>query len=507
MRSLYIVLTLLAILPRSAWGWPGLNFAPSHAPPPHFNVVPLDRFREGQSQISTLQSAAKTETFLDKMLGTNCYSRAVKELQHDCAHLDQAQKSRLALRLANCQLATQGQDTYPCSDNEPLRACVERLPDRDNYMYIEFLTHVDSMCLFIQNQDFEKHTEFMLNQLSEGAGYASEQLASMGANTKKISEDAAAIKMSTEDALGRLKEQKELQLAAIEVTRQHRSETTAKFADLSEQQRAALHLAERQLDLGKELEAATEGVERKVVEGQAHLESIFGSLGVKATELAAAQASAAAAQQQLEQHLKGLQDGSKGLRNAVETVAEYQRRSDAALIKLLGRSYTLEDAVFYGAGVLAAIAAGASKATAGARLPVLGLMGVSLVAERALVDRLHLWLEMDTTGEVMLNLPLPFWVPKALFGGDQGPLTFNFKWFVRRICASLALILLVLTITAYRDWERATYKRLELIHEEIKAMQLKHDLEVRAYQHEILQARMEAIARLGGGRGGGGRRF
>lgn len=505
MRALKLIATLLALLPTSAWGWPGHSRASSHAsPPPQFNVVPLERFREGQAQVSTLQAAAKTETFLDKMLGTNCYSRAVKELQRDCKHLDQVQKSRLALRLANCQLATQGQGTYPCSDEEPLRKCVERLPDRDNFLYIEFLTHVDSMCLFIQNQDFEKHTEFMLNQLSEGAGYASEQLARMGSHTQRLSEDAAAIKISTEDALGRLKEQKDLQLAAMEADRQHRTETAAKFADLSEQQSAALRLAEKQLELGKELEAATEGVGRKVVEGQSQLETLFGSLGEKATELAAAQASAAEAQQQLETHLKGLQHNSKGLKSAVEAVAEYQRRSDAALIKLLGRAYTLEDALFYGAGVLAAMAAGTSKATAGARLPVLGIFAGSLVAERVLVDKLHLWLEVDSAGDVVLTLPFPAWLPGPLRGGVEGPLTFNFKWMVRRVCGTLALVLIIATVAAYRDWERATYRRLEQIHEEIKAMQRKHDEEVRNYQHEILRARMEAIGRLAGGGGGAG---
>ena len=39
----------------------------------------------------------------------------------------------------------------------------------------------------------------------------------------------------------------------------------------------------------------------------------------------------------------------------------------AVLMRLLGKSYTLEDAAFYAAGLLAALAAGASPATAGVR--------------------------------------------------------------------------------------------------------------------------------------------
>lgn len=41
--------------------------------------------------------------------------------------------------------------------------------------------------------------------------------------------------------------------------------------------------------------------------------------------------------------------------------------SAAVLMRLLGKSYTLDDAVFYGAGMLAAMAVGVSPATAKVR--------------------------------------------------------------------------------------------------------------------------------------------
>lgn len=51
-----------------------------------------------------LQGEAGKETFLDRLLGTNCYGQAVAELGEDCRRMDQEQKSRLALRLVNCQV-------------------------------------------------------------------------------------------------------------------------------------------------------------------------------------------------------------------------------------------------------------------------------------------------------------------------------------------------------------------------------------------------------------------
>jgi len=447
--------------------------------------------------MASLKHAAGSETFLDKMLGTNCYSRAVSDLEHDCSRLDQVQKSRLALGLANCQLATQGQDTFPCSNSEPLRACVDRLPDRENFMYIEFLTHVDSMCLFIQNQQFEKHTEMLLNTLGEGAEFAKEQLKAMGAKAQELSQDTAAIRAVAIDTVARLQEQKDLQIEAIDVVKRHSAETTARLDELTVQQTEALSLAEQQLELGKQIGEATEGVEQRIISGQTQLQTMFRMLGEKAVALVQAQDLAVQLQHDLGEQLKSLSDGSKGLRNAVDTVAEYQRRSDAALIKMLGRSYTLEDAVFYGAGVVAAMAAGASKATEGARLPVFGLLGVNILAERVLLDKLHLWLDVDSAGEIVLAIPTPSWLPTgqgSIFSALENPLTVNFRTCLRRVCALLCGAVLLATIFSYRDWERASYLRLEKISEEIRQMNTRHENLVKQYQDELLQARRDAIA-------------
>lgn len=62
----------------------------------------------------------------------------------------------------------------------------------------------------------------------------------------------------------------------------------------------------------------------------------------------------------------------------------------------------MEDAMFYVAGVGVSLAAGASRATSRARLPMLGLLGVSLLGERVLLDRLHSLLGVNERGEVSL---------------------------------------------------------------------------------------------------------
>lgn len=46
-------------------------------------------------------------------------------------------------RLTNCQLATQGGTTYPCSPRQSLHECTQALTDRAYALFVEFLTHAD----------------------------------------------------------------------------------------------------------------------------------------------------------------------------------------------------------------------------------------------------------------------------------------------------------------------------------------------------------------------------
>lgn len=64
------------------------------------------------------------------------------------------------------------------------------------------------MCLYVQNQDFERYTENMLNRLAEGAGFAKDQLAAVAKATGALASDTAALARKAEDALGLLSEQK-----------------------------------------------------------------------------------------------------------------------------------------------------------------------------------------------------------------------------------------------------------------------------------------------------------
>ena len=75
---------------------------------------------------------------------------------------------------------------------------MEALPDRGWSLYVEFLTHADSMCIFIQNQNFERYTEGMLGTLAEGGAFARGQLEALGASAAAVGKDAQAILATTQ---------------------------------------------------------------------------------------------------------------------------------------------------------------------------------------------------------------------------------------------------------------------------------------------------------------------
>jgi len=87
--------------------------------------------------------------------------------------------------MMECQLVVQGQGVgaqsqrIRCLAAEALQDCVSRLHDREHAFYVEFLTHIDAMCLFIQNKNFEKYAEYMLNMLVTGADKAVDKMEKM----------------------------------------------------------------------------------------------------------------------------------------------------------------------------------------------------------------------------------------------------------------------------------------------------------------------------------------
>ncbi len=140
-----------------------------------------------------------------------------------------------------------------------------------------------------------------------------------------------------------------------------------------------------------------------------------------------------------------------------------------------------------------------------AKMPLLALLGGSLLAERVLVDWLHAWLAVGHDGEVghsrnaspeccrfsqnsseqgsqnaadvsrgspgvcflfevqvVLSLPAWTWLPLGPAAAATSPTApplwqFSFKWLVRRVAAALAVAVLSYCWLSHRDYERESF--------------------------------------------------
>ena len=99
--------------------------------------------RVGTGRLSQLAVRAEEETFLDRLMGNNCYSKALKVVKSDCAKLDTEEKYRLALELLNCHQRMVGGHRYPCDQRQHFQQCVVGMPDRDHGVFAEFLTNIE----------------------------------------------------------------------------------------------------------------------------------------------------------------------------------------------------------------------------------------------------------------------------------------------------------------------------------------------------------------------------
>ena len=74
------------------------------------------------------------------------------------------------------------------------------------------------------------------------------------------------------------------------------------------------------------------------------------------------------------------------------------------LMHMLGSTYSVQDLLGYALAAVGIAAMGLSKATKGARLPLMVLFALSVIAERAMMHSMHHLLEIDHTGQVGSHL-------------------------------------------------------------------------------------------------------
>jgi len=468
---------------------------------PQFEASPVAIIDTGRGHIENLKENAAKEGFFNKMFGTDCWSQALGVVERQCKRLSSEQQARLAVALFNCHMRQAGRFTVKCPAESSIKDCTGHMDDKDFIIYSNFVQHVESMCLFIQAQDFNAHTEALINTLHGATADAAESLASVASNLsaqeaslREIDTTLSGIEASQSSVAAGVAEA----LAGVQHLEERSEVVTERLAASLTQ---GDKLLRQQADVRAGL-AALEAAEREAAEAALHQ---WRDAEERAHVLAAAQEQYIEQQNRMLQETRSLSEDTAGIRSAMDVVLDYERRSDRLMLLMLGRSYTLEDVLFYGGALAVGLLATAPRPTRGARLPGLVLLASTLVAERLAVSSSSALLEADASGNIMLLLPsaaaLVAFATSGntahIFGPELEFTAVNYKTLVRRVWLTAGAALLVHCYFAYRNYERenhALLRRMEAelgstraaLLESLAGMQARLDAQHAALRRELL---------------------
>lgn len=132
--------------------------------------IDSSRFTEGKQKYE----AIKRDTKMPKY-GT-CWTQALTELENGCKELSDDTQHRLALMFANCFLLKTGRKTYKCKPNDELAECTKHMSSEAYNVYIEFFTHTQNICFFLQAQLWQELTEDSISRLKDNSDFVAQQI-------------------------------------------------------------------------------------------------------------------------------------------------------------------------------------------------------------------------------------------------------------------------------------------------------------------------------------------
>lgn len=146
------------------------------------NPAVVDQVSErGKAQLERLQSSLQLPYCGDHV--------SPARLSDQCNQLNDQSKRRIAIALTNCHLSQAALPPYPCDDDADVLGCVRSLA-RDNTAfssYTLFLTHVDTICVFLQRQHAEQSIVNLIDGLFTSVTLTANQLQSFEHDTAKMS--------------------------------------------------------------------------------------------------------------------------------------------------------------------------------------------------------------------------------------------------------------------------------------------------------------------------------
>lgn len=401
---------------------------------PFYEVVPVHVVEKGKDEYRAFKDLSKQEGFIRLIFGTDCYTQSVAQLDKECRRMTTEERHRLAATMANCFMSQSGHKVKSCDPQVPLQECTADMSEKTFAAYTEFFANIHSICLFLQNQDFQRQTENTIRELYHSALVAQDVLNHLEGNVSH------SISMVRDISSG------------VQVVKQLQAQVTQSFSksalEVQEISRMTQKLDERMnksLEIGHdivEVQARVMGgledmekQERIRAEGT---EAKWKALQAHADALEARQQRYETAQEHLTDLSEKLLAHSGHIKEAVATVIRYEAQSDRMMTYLLGKSYTLQDVLFYSLMLMGGWALTSLEISHASRPAVLLVLAASLAGER---------LAMSWMNDKMVFEPVGGQLLLRLFSH-----TWDLKWMIRKCSLLLALGLLLAT-----SWRR--YKK------------------------------------------------
>ncbi|GBF87538.1 hypothetical protein Rsub_00249 [Raphidocelis subcapitata] len=334
--------------------------------PAMFEAVPPEAEQTGLQQYGDAAQRASKESWLQRVLGTDCYSQAVKELRAECNRLSDEQRSWLAVSFTGCHQRVTRHSPFSCGRARSLKDCVAKMDEKTYGDYLVFLQQVTRravgagagpMCLFLQNQRFQEVTARLMTDMLSASASANQTLAGVLGGLRAQSEALAQGAARLEGVVALQEETRELAARGAEGV----AALIGRAENLSVAMAASLQLSDDIISLQASAVVGLDRLASRADAAAAEAEARWAALARGAEELGewqrrseSFQARAEGARfwgTELRAASEGLLARTSDMRQLLELLLGAQSRAVSLLERLSSRHLGPRELAFWGAAV------------------------------------------------------------------------------------------------------------------------------------------------------------
>ncbi|XP_010917216.3 protein GAMETE EXPRESSED 1 [Elaeis guineensis] len=203
-KCFLFLLVLVCLCSKShSFSWPFSSFSSSTIPPNHH--VPKKELVGSRADFSIegiedRKGMRLVEDAKKKLVASNsCWQNAYRNLFSSCKDIisDKEKQSRLSWHLSDCFQEDSGRSNFPpCDAGTPMLKCLKKLDETEYNIYLQFFLETNSICHQLQTEAFKHDTERLINDLSQSARFAEDQLVIIEERSERLLQDSKSVQDS-----------------------------------------------------------------------------------------------------------------------------------------------------------------------------------------------------------------------------------------------------------------------------------------------------------------------